>query len=257
MHLSRVLPLAAVAGAAVALIAVAVLPSSEDKVMPAASPQPSTPGAAQGSVEHEPPLPELPMSTVVAGDGASRTGAAGVPAGFTRSGDGAAAAATAWLASVESGAGLDPARRPAMLTAIGDPGFVSGVEARLAERAATLNLRPDGRPSNHGVLVATVWPTRGAFRVLSSSSDTAEVEVWYPYQLGVIAAGGRQPTAVWRRATVSLRWDGPAGDWRVTKDLAIHEGPDARVPQPSRAARAALLAPLGGVGWRLYQNTQE
>ncbi|MBN1172913.1 MAG: hypothetical protein JXA67_12125 [Micromonosporaceae bacterium] len=250
------LPLAALAGAAVALVVVVAMPSPDKPVMPAASPGPSASGSAGGWGADEPPLPELPMSAVVAGDGASRTAAAGVPVGFARSAEGAAAAATAWLAAVEGGAGLDPARRPAMLAAIGDGGFVAGAGSRLAGRAATLNLLPDGRPSNNGVLVATVWPTRGAFRV-TSIGDAAEVEIWYLYQLGVTAVGGRQPDGVWRRASVSLRWDAGAGDWRVTGDFGFAEGPDARVAQPSRLDRAELLAPLGGGGWRLYRNTQE
>jgi hypothetical protein len=194
---------------------------------------------------------------VVAGEGGSRTGAEGIPVGFARTDDGAAAAATAWLSAVEGSAGVDSTRRPAMLAAIGDGAFVSGAGSRLADRAAALGLDKTGQPPGDGVLLATVWATRGAYRVSATSKD-AEVTVWYFYQLGVSAAGGTAPAGTWRRATVSLRWDDKASDWRVAGDFRFADGPTPGGPPglvPSIPERAALLAGVGK-DWQLYANTQ-
>ncbi|MDM4723321.1 hypothetical protein QTQ03_28360 [Micromonospora sp. WMMA1363] len=249
------LPVAVVVGALIAGVVVSVLPRGGPGVMPAASPSTSGSASPGGrSVAH--PVPRsLEVGGVSSGYGATRVGEAGVPAGFARSPDGAVAAATAWLATVEGSATLDARRRGLILAAVGDPRFSAAAGTRLADRAAALGLPASGRPSA-GYLSATVWADRGAYRVASYDGGSARVDVWHLYQLGVVPPGGRPGPGRWRRAAVSLRWDDSVRDWRLTADFAFADGPDPRVAAPSRLERTALLSRLGE-GWRLYANTGE
>lgn len=263
MRLRVAAPAAALAGAAVAAVAVLALPTREPPagpVMPAASP--AAPGSADfdsaaaggGDVEHPAP-PSLPMGAVAAGYGATDTGPADVPVRFPQSADGAAAAVTAWLATVEGAGVLNTRVREAVLAAIGDQGFVSAASVRLARRATDLGVDVTGRPAA-GYVGATVWAVRGAYRVVSYDGAAAQVEVWHLYQLGVVAPGAQPGPGVWRRATGVVRWDASGRDWRLASDFGFVDGPDPKVAVPSRIERVEALAPTGD-GWRLYANTQE
>jgi hypothetical protein len=190
------------------------------------------------------------------GYGAAGSGVAGVPTGFTRSPDGAVAAVTAWLSTVE-GAGLLNARvRQPVLAAIGDPSFASAATGRLVHRAAELGLDGGGRP-RAGYVSATVWAVRGAYRVVTYDGTTARIEVWHLYQLGVVSPGAQPGPGVWRRATGTVHWDAGADDWRMTEDFRFAPGPDPKVALPSRLERAEALVQTGAAGWWLYANTQD
>lgn len=250
---------AVVVGALVAGVAVFVVPRGVPAgVMPAASPAESRHESEHGdSVEH--PVPRLlEVGEVSVGYGATRVGTAGVPAGFARTPDGAVAAATAWLSTVEGAAVMDTRRRGPILEAVGDPQFVAAAHTRLDDRAAELGVPASGRVPA-GWLVAAVWADRGAYRVVSySGSGAARVEIWHLYQLAVVQSDTRPGPGRWRRATVSLRWDDSVGDWRVAEDFAFVDGPDPRVAEPSRLERTELMMRLASPdGWRLYANTRD
>lgn len=253
VRLRTAVPAAALGGAVVAGLVLAV--------MPAASPGPPDVPAASAVPPHEdghvtqveePEVGGVPVGAVTPGYGSASSGPAGVPVGFARSPDGAVAAATAWLTTMEGSGLFDERRRGEVLTAIGDPGFVSAVSARLADRTASLGLDASGRPAV-GFVVATVWASRGAYRVVSYEADVAQVEVWHLYQLDLVPPGSQPGPGQWRRATISMRWGD--GDWRVTEDIQVVDGPDPRVANPSRLERAEVLAGFGD-GWRLYADAR-
>ncbi|MEU3455243.1 hypothetical protein ABZ671_16855 [Micromonospora sp. NPDC006766] len=224
-------------------------------VMPAASPPETAHGSAPTlSVEH-PPVEVMRRSTVTPGAGGTRTLVAGVPAGFARSQDGAAEAATAWLAMVEGGAALDASRRSSLLAAVGDPDFVRAAEARLAARALVLGLDPIGL-SPRGTVMAVAQVDRGAYRVARFSVASAAVEVWYPYVLGVRGSGDGPIGVRWRRAAIELRWDSAAGDWRLPSDFGFADGPDPQGADPSQVDKADALADTGKE-WLLYATAQD
>lgn len=253
-------PIAAVAGAAATAAVVLTLPargpSTVQPVMPAASPtMQATVDAQDTDVDRQGP-PAVPFGPVSAGYGAARTGPADVPLGFARSPEGAAAAVTAWLSTAEGAGVLSTRVRGAALAEIGDPGFVSAASARLEQRAASLKLDESGRPAT-GYVTATVWAVRGAYRVALHDERTARIEVWYSYQLGVIAPGTRPAPGVWRRATGIVRWDALVKDWRLSSDFRFSDGPDPKVAVPSHLERAEALTQTGTDGWRLYANSQE
>lgn len=257
MRLRTAVPAAALGGAVAAAGVLLLMPAASPPP-PAEQPPASTAAAtprAGGQVE-EPDPKGVPLGAVTPGYGSTRTGPAGVPLGFARTADGAAAAATAWLSTVEGSGVLDRQRRPAVLAAIGDAGFVSAASARLADRVVALGLDASGRPAPGSYVMATVWASRGAYRVVSYGPDAAQIEVWHLYQLGVVAPDTQPGPGRWRRATITLRWDGGAGDWRITADFRFADGPDPKVANPSRLERTEVLARLGE-GWRLYADTRE
>jgi hypothetical protein len=252
MRKATLLPIcAAVAAAGMAVL---VLAPTAQVVGPAPAVPTSieVPGAAETSIDHSEPE-TLPTGRV--GAGASREGPAGLPLGFAHSTDGAVSAGTAWLTVIEGPGVLDAARRPALLSAIGDTTFATAAEHRIAERATALGLPGNGRPST-GYVTAVARPERGAYRVLQSSQANARIEIWYPYQLAVLSDGSQPGAARWLRARAVLRWDGKRADWRLAADLTFSDGPDPGGQQPSFIDRAQVLSSSGS-GWHLYATAQE
>ncbi len=251
------MPAAALGGAAVAALVLVVMPAASPS--PQASPPSATASVSVavsvgGQVE-EPDGPDLLVGAVTPGYGAARSGAAGVPLGFAHSPDGAAAAATAWLSTVEGSGVLDTRRQHDVLAAIGDAVFVAATGPRLADRAAALGVDASGQPAT-GYVAATVWPSRGAYRVLSYGPNATQIEIWHSYQLEVVPAGAQAGPGRWRRATISLGWNKQVADWRITADFRFVDGPDPLTATPSRLERAEALARLG-VGWRSYADAQQ
>jgi hypothetical protein len=146
------------------------------------------------------------------------TTAGGVPVGYARSGDGAVAAATTYLAALAGRTVLDPAARRAALDAVVLP-------AARAEVERTLRVDPAGAARAglpvalaDGSLVARTIPA--ASRLRAYDPDSASVEVWTVSLLGTRSLG--KVTAAWSTTTVTLRWSG--GDWRLA-GLATRSGP--------------------------------
>ncbi|MFJ2087505.1 hypothetical protein ACIOBK_33610 [Micromonospora chokoriensis] len=175
--------------------------------------------------------------------------------GFARSAQGAAEAAAAWLAMVEGTAALDGSRREGLLRAIGDDAFARAAGERLAARALVLELDPVGL-SPKGTVFAVAPVNRGAYRVAVFTPASATVEVWYPYTLGVRGDGDGPLPARWQVATVTLRWDDGAGDWRLAADFSFVAGPDPGVADPSQLDMTDALAETKR-DWLLYASAQE
>lgn len=192
-----------------------------------------------------------------AGAGGSRQGSGGLPAGFARSPDGAAAAATVYLQALTSAAVYEPGRRQQILAAVGDPSWLGAQRARIDEafraEARALGLDAAGRPAADRVMLSTIRPTWGAYRVAAHTPQTAEIVIWYYTERGVVARQGTPPAGAWRTSTVALRWAG--GDWKLAALPAHRDG-----PTPDFASRSAPpifeRARLLGAAWRLYANTE-
>ncbi|MEU8244068.1 hypothetical protein AB0C07_37920 [Actinoplanes missouriensis] len=199
---------------------------------------------------------QLPTSGVVAGAGGARRGAAGFPAGFPRTQEGAAAAATVFLQALTSTGVYEPVVRRRILTAVGDPSWLSaqraGIEAAIGAEARALGLDDKGQPPADRVVLSTIRPAWGAYRVAAFSPEAAEVVIWYYTERGVVARQGDPPQGTWRTSTLRLRW---TGDWKVTALPAHRDGP---VPDfaPRSAPPIFERARLLGTAWRLYANTE-
>ncbi|GAB1639706.1 hypothetical protein [Krasilnikovia sp. MM14-A1259] len=222
--------------------------------------QPASQAGAYGfsggppTIDH--PEPETLPTGSVAFDGvASRTGPAGLPLGFPHSTIGAVAAGTAWLTVIEGAGVLDSARRPVLLSSLGDTQVAAAVGDRIAARAEALGLPGDGQPPS-GHVLAVARPEFGAYRLIEDGTSMVRIEVWYPYQLAVVADGAPPPRVRWFRAQVALRWDAARDDWQLASDITVADGPDPGETRPSFVARTAALAAFGP-RWQLYADTQE
>lgn len=199
---------------------------------------------------------QLPTSGVVAGEGGTRRGPAGIPAGFPRTQEGAAAAATVYLQTLSSTGVYQPAVRGQVLAAIGDPAWSPALrataDASIRGEARRLGLDDRGQPPADRVVLSTIRPTWGAYRVAEFSPQAAEIVIWHYTERGVVPRQGDPPAPGWRTSTIRLRW---AGDWKVALLPAHRTGPvPAFAPRsaPPIFERARLL----GAAWRLYANTE-
>jgi hypothetical protein len=166
----------------------------------------------RASAGGRPPVPE-----VIAGPGPGRI-VAGVPMGFTRSEEGAVAAASAFSKAVDAALFATPSDRRKTLAAM------TTEEARrqvteATERIARVVAKGYGLPQSARKVVS-----RGAvlgYRVARYTTDSAEVELW---GVGIAGrAGGPNPKSGWGTSTVELRWVG--GDWRLAGVIEARDGP--------------------------------
>jgi hypothetical protein len=251
MRTDKLLPVAAVALAAVAGLALLVLPSPGAGDVRPTSPAIGSARPTRVEIRHHHPV-VLPVGGVTAGAGSAKEGPAGLPLGFARTNSGAVAAATAWLTVVEGSAVLDATRRPVLLSSIGEPAFTTAATNRIAARAAALGLDGSQPPAGHVIAIAR--PDHGAFRVLGGKG-IIQVEIWYPYQLALLTDGAQPGPATWQRVRIALRWNARSSDWRLTRDFTFAAGPTA-VGRPSFLDRTQLLSSYGP-GWHRYAGARE
>jgi len=239
-----------------ALAAVATVWFIRPHQEPGLPPQPLAPSPSAAPIRalHAEPA-TLPSGAVAAGSGSTRIGNAGTPLGFAHSPDGAVAAGTAWLMVLEGSGVLDPTRRYAVLDAIGEPAFVSQAGHRIAGRLTALGLTGTGAP-HAGYVTALALPERGAYRLVTDGADIATLDIWYPYQLAVVADGAQPGPAHWLRTRMTLRWDKTRRDWRLTADPSFMSGPDPHEQRPSFVSRAQALSSYGS-GWHTYAGARE
>ena len=153
----------------------------------------------------------------------------GIPVGYERSREGAAAAALNYgpvLARPEFV--TDAGRRAQILGAIATPQLVRQYEDK--ERVASLASlaqEPIYRATRQGS--PSVWQTTPlGYRVERYTEDDAQVSTW---SMAIAGAGRASPTAGFGTGTVRLRWD---GDWKYAGDVGRSE--DGPTPAPLEGA---------------------
>lgn len=180
-------------------------------------------GAVAGRLTAPDPAPGGPApAPQAAGPGPTAT-AGGLPVGYTRTEDGAVAAAATLLAALGGRTLVDPVPRKAALDAVALPSAREQVETQL--RVDPAGAQAAGLPAAlaDGSLVARTIPAGS--RLVSYTPDTATVEVWAVALLGTRTLN--RATARWNTTTVELRWD---GDWKI----AAIRGRSGPVPSPGR-----------------------
>ena len=207
---------------------------------PTASPT----GAGDTHVAPAPPVTPAPGEGSSSGPGPSRS-EAGVPVGFQRNRDGAAAAATTYLSTLHQLLASGEADRRAalkVLTAGGADAVISEATTAFATldhvvaqaRATTPNAR----------LFLREVPM--AYTVSRLTEDRAQVEVW---SLGVIIIEGvTQATEVWSTNTVELVWE--SGDWKVWS-WDRQPGPQPSLATSTPVPAAQVLDAIQG--WEGYR----
>lgn len=191
----------------------------------------------------------------------------GMPWGCPHTTAGAVEAATQVVASSFQAERMTPTDRTAWLTATF--GMVpDGTEsaAKLYQAQNSLNSAGQlinvttGEPMTDQRFTSLCHPELGAYRVQSSSTDAAQVDVWQVCISGTIGPGtARDLSANWLVAEVSLSWEN--GGWRVTD---TGSGGFNTPPTPADAGqavttypeRARILASYGS-GWTLYRDARQ
>ncbi|BCJ46189.1 hypothetical protein GCM10010168_51380 [Actinoplanes ianthinogenes] len=200
---------------------------------------------------------QLPTGAVTAGAGGTRTGPGGIPAGFAQTRDGAVAAATVYLEALSSTGLYQPVVGQEILTATGDPRWLTGqsrqIQAAIATEARALGLTAAGEPPAGHVVLSTIRPTWGAYRVAAYTPQAAEIVIWHYLERGVVPRDGDPPPGAWRTSTVRMTWTG--ADWKLAALPAHQDGPVPAVA-PRAAPPVFERARLLGAAWWLYANTE-
>lgn len=167
----------------------------------------------------------------------------GVPAGFTRSEQGAVAAAASFVTTGQALLDIDPLAAEQAVRRIAAS---STADAQVADVLARLAAVREALAPGTGPIVFRQAPV--SWRVDGFSSDRARVAVW---SVGVLSREGiAPPQAGWATSTFDLVWE--RGDWRIEAET-VTPGPaplldDSAAPATSAQLAAALrgFADFGG-----------
>ena len=150
----------------------------------------------------------------------------GIPVGYERSREGAAAAALAYATALARPEFItDAARRSAILEAVATPEAARRSERRDYSAIAEL---PVYRATRQGA--PSVWQTTPlAYRLGAYSGDDAQVSIW---SMAITGAGGGAPVAAFGTGALSLTWRN--GDWKFAGDVGTDR--DGPTPAPVEGA---------------------
>lgn len=191
-----------------------------------------------------PPVTPAAGDHSLVGPGPSRT-EAGVPVGYERNRDGAAAATTTYLSTLHQLIGSGEAERRAALQVLTANGADAVVDEAASAFATLDRVVAEARATTPNArLFLREVPM--AYTVSRFTDDRAQVAVW---SIGIIIIEGvTQATEVWSTNTVELVWEGD--DWKV---WSWNRRPG---PQPSLATSTPVPAAqvLDAIqGWEGYR----
>lgn len=211
----------------------------------------------------------LPKGTVTPGKGGKRTlpGSGGLEVGYPHTTDGAAAAGVNYLTWFSSEQHTVSRDRVTGLDYLGDQHVSRAAAAQMVRmfrsapgvNARGLYLGRSGRVNTSMKYYSLLLPRYGAYRVVSSTSSKATVELWAPWIHGVSKADGSgAPLKVdWIWTQVTLAWK--HGDWRLItnpKDM-----PHSPVPSPKQFVNASFVSRArilpAGQGWRMTADATQ
>lgn len=162
--------------------------------------------------------------------------AAGIPAGFAHSAQGAQSAAANYAVALGSTAMFKTATRHDIVNTIytsAAAGQLQGPmdQAYSADFLSKLGLDADGNPPAGSTFVSRTIPV--GTKVQQHSDSSAKVSVWYMGLIGMSAQTSTDPvSSTWKTWTFELQWD--SGDWKIVTD-SQKDGP-APVPGDDKAA---------------------
>jgi hypothetical protein len=157
--------------------------------------------------------------------------------GWTRTPEGAVAAARAYLTALAGPAIVDPAAARATLTAIASANsrdtLVRAYELAASQTREQLGIDSSSDPA-HLLRTASV-----GYRIEGFHPDAATVSIW---RLGIVGSGTAvAPRQSWRTETVSLVWE--EGAWKLDA-LRSSPGPTPPLSGPGATPPAELAAAL-------------
>lgn len=155
--------------------------------------------------------PVVPAPPVVAGPGPSRA-RAGVPVGYARSREGAAAALLNYSVVLSRLLLEEPATRDRALAVLGTARFAAGMRGQLTRARAAADRGPLATTLD-GQATAVYRGGPLGYRLSSYSAERAVVETW---AFGLIATSdGVGPSMSFQSATSTLIWQD--GDWKLER----------------------------------------
>ncbi|MFI0723998.1 hypothetical protein [Streptomyces sp. NPDC021224] len=171
--------------------------------------------------------------------------AAGIPAGFAHTEQGAQSAAANYAVALGSADMFNATRRHAIVTAIYDPSVRATLQHDLdsaysGDALKNLGLDADGTAPDGLTFVSRTVPigtkvTAGG----AAGSGTTTVEVWCTDLVGLAGTGSTKPVSTaWFTITEQLVWSG--GDWKL-RSSSQKDGP-APVAADNQAASADEIA---------------
>lgn len=157
---------------------------------------------------------------------------AGVPVGYARTSEGAAAALLNYSVALSRLLLETPDRRSAALDVLATPEFATRTARQLQRARAAAEAGPLG-PALRGEGTAVYRGGPLGFRVVQFSRDEAVVDTW---AFGIAAADpGLDPRMTFQTATSTLVWRD--GDWKLAASRS-RPGPAPRVSGPTVDGRA-------------------
>ncbi|WP_406331171.1 hypothetical protein [Streptomyces sp. NBC_00203] len=174
--------------------------------------------------------------TAASGERPVDSKAAGIPAGFAHSAQGAQSAAANYAVALGSTGMFKTATRHDIVNTIytsAAAGQLQGPmdQAYSADFLSKLGLDADGNPPAGSTFVSRTIPV--GTKVQQSSDSSAKVSVWYMGLIGMSAQTSTDPvSSTWKTWTFELQWD--SGDWKIVTD-SQKDGP-APVPGDDKAA---------------------
>ncbi|WP_406476096.1 hypothetical protein [Streptomyces sp. NBC_01615] len=165
--------------------------------------------------------------TAASGERPVASKAAGIPAGFAHSAQGAQSAATNYGVALGSTGMFNTEQRHTIVNAVYAPDVAA---ARLPDLDAAytsekfltnIGLSKDGSAPAGQTFVSRIIPV--GTKVTASTDDTATVELWYTSLFGLSGDGSTNPVSEsWYTTTYQLKWIN--GDWKVS-DFTQKDGP--------------------------------
>jgi hypothetical protein len=168
--------------------------------------------------------------------------AAGIPAGFAHSAQGAQSAAANYAVALGGVDMFNTNLRHQIVAAVHDPAVTDKLQTELdqaysANSLKSLGLNPDGTAPNGLTFVSRSVPV--GTKVTAGTADAVTVEVWCTDLVGLAGQGSTNPvSSTWFTTTEKLVWVG--GDWKIEAS-SQKDGP-APVNGDNRAATADEIA---------------
>lgn len=179
------------------------------------------------STAHQPASATVDHAPAASAAGPSRV-AAGVPAGFARTRDGAVAAASSYVRTGAAIMAMSDVEARAAVEQMAATGAGDTQADDVLQKLRALRATLDGAAATYRQAVV-------ATRVDAYDGDRARVAVWH---VGVLAAGERfPPQAGWATSTFELVWE--RGDWKVWAET-IAAGPAPIIDDSAPPATADL-----------------
>lgn len=164
---------------------------------------------------------------------------AGVPVGYARSEEGAAAALLNYSVVLARLVLEPPTERRAALAALATPEFAQRTATQLDRARAAAEQGPLGAAMRgEGTAVFRGGPL--GFRVVRATPDEATVDTW---AFGLVAAtSGLEPRMTFQTSTSTLRW--VDGDWKLAASRS-RPGPAPAVDENAQVSGRAFVDSVG------------